>query len=80
MIGPDGETPRVDEMLQEDTFDTDREDLSGIAASSEMKSVINALKKSISATTGNQVPTMKTYLAVEDGYKTFGKTSFPRYV
>lgn len=77
-IGLDGEGTGVDEMLQ-GTFDTEMEGWNGIVASSEMKTFVKVLHIHISATTGKQIPTIKTDMAVEDSCKIFGKLENQRH-
>lgn len=64
-VGLDREGTGVDEMLQS-TFSTDREGLNSIAASSDMKSFIQALQ--IPTFVGKQIPTMKADTTVEGSY------------
>ena len=72
-IGLDGEGDGVEDMLN-GTFDTDREGLDGIAASSEMRSFIKALQIPTSKLTGDPVHTMQTDMTVEDSIEIFSGT------
>jgi len=72
-VGLDCEVRGVDDMLQ-GTFRTDREVLKGAAASSEMKSFIQALQILISKVTGEPVPTMVTEMTVKDSCEIFNHT------
>ena len=55
------------------TFNTNKSDMNGAAASSEMHSFLKALQIPISTTTESRVPTMKTEMTVTDSCAIFSK-------